>query len=101
MNGLKKLEDWYSEQCDGDWEHEFGIRIENIDNPGWKIVIPLEKTIYESLFFEEIEVNRTENDWIHCKKDEGHFKGWGGSNNLNDILKIFFSWVDKVAWVEE
>jgi len=34
-NELKWLQQWYSEHCDGAWEHGFGITIETIDNPGW------------------------------------------------------------------
>ena len=29
------LEEWYVSNCDGDWEHTFGITINTIDNPGW------------------------------------------------------------------
>jgi hypothetical protein len=38
------LQSWYQSQCDGDWEHEFGIRIETLDNPGWHIEIDLTGT---------------------------------------------------------
>jgi ribosomal protein L37E len=34
---LSKLSDWYAAQCDGDWEHEFGIHIGTLDNPGWSV----------------------------------------------------------------
>ena len=26
---------WFASHCDGDWEHDLGIRIETLDNPGW------------------------------------------------------------------
>jgi len=31
---LKWLQDWYAARCYGDWEHEFGINIRTLDNPG-------------------------------------------------------------------
>jgi len=34
QNLLQFLQEWYLEQCNGDWEHEFGIKIETLDNPG-------------------------------------------------------------------
>ena len=27
MDPLKRLQDWYISQCDGDWEHTYGISI--------------------------------------------------------------------------
>lgn len=30
---------WYASQCDGDWEHEHGMSIETIDNPGWALEV--------------------------------------------------------------
>ena len=35
------LQDWYLEQCDGNWEHENQIKIYTLDNPGWTIKIDL------------------------------------------------------------
>jgi hypothetical protein len=41
MSGLTDelawLEQWYQEQCDGDWEHHCGVTIETLDNPGWLV----------------------------------------------------------------
>ncbi len=34
---LSRLQRWYSAQCDGDWEHGLGVRIETLDNPGWMV----------------------------------------------------------------
>ena len=41
---LEWLQDWYLKQCDGGWEHEYGIKIETLDNPGWKVIIDLAYT---------------------------------------------------------
>ena len=41
---LVRLQLWYSRQCDGDWEHGLGIRIESLDNPGWSVRIDLKGT---------------------------------------------------------
>ena len=45
---LKWLEEWYNGNCDGDWQHEYGIKIETVDNPG-SIKIALSYTPIESL----------------------------------------------------
>ena len=36
---LEALQHWYESQCDGDWEHEFGVKIGTLDNPGWMVDI--------------------------------------------------------------
>ncbi|WP_209980006.1 Imm53 family immunity protein [Paenibacillus eucommiae] len=44
-------EKWYAENCDGDWEHCYGIRVSTIDNLGWAIDIQLEGTYLEDMDF--------------------------------------------------
>lgn len=34
---VSALERWYASQCDDNWEHSYGIRIDTLDNPGWRI----------------------------------------------------------------
>lgn len=41
MELLRFLQDWYLSQCDGDWEHQLGIDIGTIDNPGWTVKVSL------------------------------------------------------------
>jgi hypothetical protein len=90
-NHLSELESWYRKQCDGDWEHEFGIKIENLDNPGWNLVVPLRGTNLEQKPFSTLDINRTETDWIYCKKADGYFDGCGGTHNLEELIAVFLS----------
>ncbi|UCH44768.1 MAG: hypothetical protein JSV11_10785 [Nitrospiraceae bacterium] len=41
MNNFDRLNRWYINQCNGDWEHQYGIVIETLDNPGWRVKIDL------------------------------------------------------------
>ena len=50
MNALQRLQDWYSAQCNGDWEHQQGVRIESLDNPGWALDIDLADTALADKF---------------------------------------------------
>jgi hypothetical protein len=92
MNVIEALENWYATICDGDWEHTYGIRIETLDNPGWAVNIDLLDTPLELCPFEAVTIDRSEDDWIRCKKEGGMFKGRGGAKNLKDILEIFIKW---------
>lgn len=95
MNILEKIEKWFEKECNGDWEHSYGIRIQNLDNPGWLVDIDIFDTELEEKEFTPIRILRSENDWIHCKIEEKVFKGRGGIYNLEEILSTFVSWCDQ------
>jgi hypothetical protein len=89
---IEELERWYEAQCDGDWEHEFGIRLSTLDNPGWAVDIPLEGTALEGRAFTPVEDMAPERTWITCKVVEGEFRGRGGAPMLGCILRTFLEW---------
>ena len=92
MTLLKALETWYAENCDGDWEHSYGVTIETLDNPGWSVKIDLNDTPLSDKEFEGIHVDRTERNWVRCTVEATVFKGYGGPGNLREILEIFVQW---------
>ena len=92
MNSLRAVEEWCASVCDGDWEHSYGIRIETLDNPGWAVDIDLLKTPLERRHLESTVIDRSENDWIHCRIQDGVFIGRGGPRNLDEILRRFAEW---------
>jgi len=86
------LQNWYASQCNGEWEHSYGIHIGTLDNPGWTIDINLRETELENKFMNEIEIERSDDDWIDCFIRDKHFKGNGGPHNLIELLTIFKDW---------
>lgn len=86
---LEYIQEWYTANCDDSWEHTYGIRISTIDNPGWSITIDLSETGLEDKEFKVIDIERTENDWVYCKREGMQFKGHGGPQNLTELLTIF------------
>jgi hypothetical protein len=86
------LEEWFLDNCDGDWEHSWGVSISTLDNPGWSVDINLEDTSLQRKTFHRLEVERNENDWMHCWVDQRVFKGRGGPKNLSEILRVFTEW---------
>ncbi|HEY6225483.1 MAG TPA: immunity 53 family protein [Verrucomicrobiae bacterium] len=91
-NVLTKLENWYSQQCNGEWEHGFGIKIETLDNPGWTVDIDLKGTELEQSCRDKTTIERSERDWIICWTQDSIFKGVGGPHNLTEILETFLQW---------
>lgn len=96
METLHRLQQWYHHHCNGDWEHQSGIKIDTLDNPGWSITINLEDTEFENQVFESISIDRSEEDWIVCRLNEKAkiFEGFGGPFNLIELLSIVLNWAD-------
>jgi hypothetical protein len=94
MSPLRALEAWYLAQCDGDWEHSFGVTIETLDNPGWAVRISLAETTISGRPFEGVQVDRSPDDWLRCSVEADIFKGYGGPGNLEEILDLFARWVN-------
>ncbi len=93
MSTLAKLQNWYESNCNGEWEHNFGVKIETLDNPGWSVEINLIGTKNENINFKNIKLERIRDDWVHCFVKDNVFLGAGGPNNLEEILKIFLDFV--------
>jgi len=91
---LQKLQNWYMRHCDGDWEHQQGIIIETLDNPGWKVSIDLDESELLSKGFDSLEVKRSDTDWFHCSVNNRKYYGYGGANNLPEILNTFLDWAN-------
>jgi hypothetical protein len=43
-DALYLLQRWYVAQCNGEWEHSYGIEIGTLDNPGWSLRVDLKDT---------------------------------------------------------
>ncbi|MBJ7449410.1 MAG: immunity 53 family protein [Parachlamydiales bacterium] len=89
------IQNWYQSQCDGNWEHEFGLTITNTDNPGWDVEINLNETELDSLPFEKIKEDKGDNDWYYCLVRNNNFEGAGDPQKLNKILEVFKEWQEK------
>ena len=94
MNILCWLMNWYQLNCDGDWEHLYGIKIDTIDNPGWSVDIDLIDTPLENKVFKKIKINSSNDNWIICRVENNIYKGDGDPSKLEKILTIFKKWVE-------
>lgn len=94
MNTLQQMEQWYSSQCDGDWEHTYGVDIGTLDNPGWIVKIDLRETELEGISFDPVVRGDPEegNDWLHLHVENRKFNGAGDPSKLDVILQAFLAW---------
>ena len=84
--------------CDGDWEHGQGVKIGTLDNPGWLLEISLQGTSLEHATFNEFTYGvfghdqTNGDDWLTCKVEQMHFKGFGGPLKLEEMIRVFLDW---------
>jgi hypothetical protein len=97
MHLLQWLQNWYAAQCDGDWEHDFGVKIETLDNPGWIVRVDLTGTPLEGETmpsFEKGDVEEGRGDWITCRVNGNRYEGAGDAGKLEEILSRFKRFCD-------
>ncbi|HVS54527.1 MAG TPA: immunity 53 family protein [Opitutaceae bacterium] len=90
---LERLQAWYAAQCNGTWEHEFGIKIGTIDNPGWYVEISLRETNCENTKWDPLKIDNGTENWISCFKKDGEFIGAGDTSKLAAIISYFLEQV--------
>src|SRR5690349_16932245 len=101
MSTLTRLEAWYLRQCNGDWEHTYGISIGTLDNPGWSLDVDLTDTDLEAVEYSPVEENvgpdsrPNDNDWIVCRVEKGKWLGRGGPLKLSRLVEEFVSWAER------
>ncbi len=100
MEILKWLQKWYQSNCDGSWEHMFGVKIDTLDNPGWSVHIDLADTNLEGKPFTTISRLIDDNNWLICKVNNDVFNGGGDSHKLEEILRVFKAWVEGNKYIE-
>jgi len=97
MDEFAWLQTWFAAQCDGDWEHQHGVSIETLDNPGWVLRVNVECTHLEERVFDEYFVDRSESDWIRAIRLGETLVISGGPNNLSEIVTLFRKWADSAT----
>lgn len=83
-NVLSSIQKWYVEQCDGNWEHSYSIKIESLDNPGWYIAIDLMDSSAELAKDTIINSEIDDNNWYNIQIKNGQYIASG------DPMKLFF-----------
>jgi hypothetical protein len=97
MSITQELAAWYHQQCDGDWEHIYGITIETLDNPGWRVKIDLVDTELADQPFQIVERLEPELTWLRCWVADQTFHAAGGPEQLEEMLSIFLDWAKTIS----
>jgi Immunity protein 53 len=88
---------WYRSQCDDDWEHQHGVRLETLDNPGWLLTVDLIRTdlqgrsmspVREGVSPASCPVSPT---WIDCTVTNNQFRGACDPTQIARLFAVFYS----------
>jgi hypothetical protein len=91
---IKWIQQWYISQCDGDWEYEFGVKIQTLDNPGWNIKIDIVNLEFNKNIAWKI-IENSNNDWFGYKIHDNYFEASGDYHKLEFILQLFKDFIEK------
>lgn len=83
------LSNWANKQVDGDWEHELGISLTMLDNPGWNFKVDLVNYENHLQDIPYILVEKSDADWLGCKIQNSYLNICGILNKLSQIFLIF------------
>lgn len=80
---------WFTSQRDGDWEHQQGVVIDTLDNPGWSVKVDLLGTELEGLEVEMRKWEESEHVWLSWWSSGQAFEAACGPGQLNLALQAF------------
>ena len=98
---IKWLMDWYVAQCNGEWEHSYGVEIGTLDNPGWSLKINLRETKLEDRPFTKVQsgvpaddLNEWQRDgsWWVAEVKDWKFEAACGPLDLPAVIAVFRNW---------
>ncbi|KUL23378.1 Imm53 family immunity protein [Streptomyces regalis] len=92
-NALAGLVRWYRSQCDGDWEHEYGVRLASLDNPGWHIEVDLLETDAEGRLMPKRRTDDGQGKWLVAWSDGEMFRASCDPGSLPEMLGLFQEFV--------
>lgn len=89
------LLDWYAAQCDEEWEHEFGVQLSTLDNPGWSLEVDLKDTDLAGRLLERYVFEGEADRWAQCWSDGEKFHGVCDPASFGLVLGQFRNFVDQ------
>jgi hypothetical protein len=94
IGDLRWLAGWYAAQTDGIWEHDHGVKIDTLDNPGWDLRIDVTDTELQTASL-PLEEHENAGRWMRVWKnrEERVFNAVGDATALPAMISRFRRWV--------
>lgn len=109
-SAMEWITDWYRRQCDGTWEHERGLVIQTLDNPGWLLKVNLVGTDLKraagrdsliSSFGTNEQGHPISPNWFHSQIRGSQYVAAGDASQLPYLFTAFRAWAMSVAAEEQ
>lgn len=92
-SAVQRLQLWYQQQCDGEWEHSEEIKIFTLDNPGWGMKVDIAHTEVAGIQLDWVKLERSEDDWVFYRSTGVVFEAACGPLNLAETIEHFLEFV--------
>ncbi len=89
MNSFEFVVAWFQSHCNGDWEHDLGITIATLDNPGWSVDIRIEDTELHGVEADWTVDETSDTVWLHWRATGRMFEARCGAADLPRALDAF------------
>ena len=96
MDTLDWIQDWFKNNCDGDWEHGEAIQINTLDTPGWEVEIDISNTSMVNMHINWILNENGKQDWYGVKIENQKFSAAGDTRKLKFLLGLFKEMIEKL-----
>lgn len=96
MEIIDWIQNWFKDNCNGDWEKGEAIQIITIDNPGWEVEIDISTTSIASINLEWILNETSPQDWYGVKIENQKFTAQGDSDKLEFLLGLFKEMIERI-----
>jgi hypothetical protein len=96
MEILDWIQNWFKDNCNGQWEQGDGIQITTLDNPGWEVEIDISNTSIATITIEWILNEKGPQDWYGVKIEDQKFNASGDSGKLVFLLGLFKEMIEKI-----
>jgi len=96
MEILDWIQNWFKDNCDGNWEKDEVIQITTIKNPGWEVEIDISNTSIANINISWILNEKGAQDWYGVKIENKKFNASGDSGKLQFLLGLFKEMIEKI-----
>ena len=102
-DSIQWLMEWYVAECNGDWEHSYGVEIGTLDNPGWSLTIDLHETALadrpfpkaqHGMLADDLDEWQRNGSWWVAEVKANKFEAACGPLDLPAIISVFRNWAE-------
>lgn len=87
-NQFEWLQQFFLSNCNGEWEHSYGCKIDTMSDPGWFFQFDLMETQHAGKFLEPLEDQSSALVWLRCKLEDGVFTAQCSPRRLGECIEI-------------